>query len=182
MAGYATLAPALAGGPPGWVVWAIGGTVLTVGAIWAGKELFATEREVSLAPAMRRAIPRIRTCTDVSPAQECPKKKRYTVRVHAQGTDCGGKTSSTIGVPALTKLEVPVTVAEGLALSAGTWALLGARQQNVRFTAKAKADAYIGAGPTVGGRFGMKSFPADDRTGGKRYDVDVFGDGPSFLF
>jgi hypothetical protein len=38
MAGYATLAPGVAGGPPGWVVWAAGDTLLPIGVIWATHE------------------------------------------------------------------------------------------------------------------------------------------------
>ena len=114
--------------------------------------------------------------------EECEKEeeKRYTARVHAQGTDCGGKTSSTIGVPALTQNR-PITVAEGLNLSAGTWALLSKTQAKARTEAKERAEAYISAGPSVGGYLGQRSFPAEDRRGGKRYDVDTFGDGNSFV-
>ena len=115
-----------------------------------------------------------------SGTKECEKEKRYGARVHAQGTDCGGKTGSTIGVEGLTK-NIPITVAEGLTLSAGTWALLNKTQRKVRETAKESADAYISAGPSVGGYLGKKSFPASDRRGGKRYDVDTFGDGNSFV-
>jgi hypothetical protein len=180
MAGYATLAPALAAGPPGWVVWAVGGTALTIGVIWAGSEVVEMTRERTTTRVEPQAIPRTRDCTSTSSSRECGDPQRYTARVHAQGTDCGGTTGSTIGVPALTK-TTPVTVAEGLVLSAGTWALLSRTQQGTRITAKARADDYIAKGPSVGGRLGQKSFPAADRRGGKRYDVDAFGTGPSFV-
>jgi len=118
--------------------------------------------------------------------QPCPKeedktkKRRYTVGIHAQGTDCGGKTSSTINAPAITQ-PVPVTAAEGLVLSAATQAKLNRSQLAVREEAIAKAHRYIITGPANGGRFGKKSFPVLGVKGGLRYDVDCHGDGPSFI-
>jgi hypothetical protein len=174
MAGYAILSPALAAGPPGWVVWAVAGTAITIGAIWAADEVLVYERT--------KTEPRSRTKTDPIPITDCNNKKRYGARVHAQGSDCGGTTRSTIGVPGISRFGAPITVAEGLALSAGTWALLNKTQKEVRTTAKVQADNYISNSPGVGGRLGMKSFLSEDRRGGKRYDVDTFGDGPSFNF
>ena len=180
MTGYAILSPALAGGPPGWVVWAVGGTVLTIGAIWAGSEVYEMSRAGPRDRVEPRSVPRTRTCERAGNRQDCEESRRYTARVQAQGTDCGGTTKSTIGVPALTK-TVPITVAEGLGLSTGTWALLSRSQRRVRADAKVRADEYISSGPSVGGRLREKSFPASDRSGGKRYDVDTYGSGPSFI-
>lgn len=117
------------------------------------------------------------TCTT-----DCPdgKKRRYTVAVHAQGTDCGGETKSTIGAPAVTK-PIPLTVAEGLALSQATQAMLNRTQLNIREQVIAQAHKYIKTGPAGGGRFGKKSFPVLGIRGGIRYDVDCHGDGPSFV-
>jgi hypothetical protein len=179
MAGYAALSPALLGGPPGWVVWAVGGTALTVGAAVVGSQAIQMARTRERAKAEPQAVPNTRACEKTGSVEDC-KQRRYTVRVHAQGTDCGGTTGSTIGAPALTQ-STPITVAQGLGLSATTWGMLGARQQSVREQAKAKAEDYISEGPASGGRLGQRSFPAADRRGGKRYDVDCFGDGPSFL-
>lgn len=180
MAGYATLSPALAGGPPGWVVWAVGGTLLTIGAIWVGSEVYEMSRVRPRERVEPHAVPRARTCERAGVLEDCKETRRYTARVHAQGTDCGGTSGSTIGVPALTK-TVPITVVEGLGLSAGTWDMLSRSQRNVREDAKVRADEYISNGPSAGGRFGQRSFPASDRRGGKRYDVDCFGSGPSFV-
>ncbi|MCF0043636.1 hypothetical protein [Dyadobacter fanqingshengii] len=181
MAGYGALAPALAGGPPGWVIWAVGGTALTIGAIWAGTELLENEREVTISRAEPRVIPKARQCAKGSSTQDCPNNKRYGARVHAQGVDCGGESGSTIGAPGISRYVFPVTVLEGITLSDVTWAMLTKSQKSIREIAKAKADAYIITGPASGGRLGKKTFPADDRSGGKRYDVDTFGDGPSFI-
>ena len=180
MSGYAALSPALLGGPPGWVAWAVGGTLLTVGTLLIGHQVYELSRERARERVEPRAVPRVRTCERAGSQQNCEEPRRYTVRVHAQGTDCGGTTGSTIGVPALTK-PVPITVGEGLALSAGTWALLNRSQKAVREVAKLRADQYIIGGPSAGGRFLQHTFPASDRRGGKRYDVDCFGSGPSFV-
>jgi|ERR1700754_1132802 len=180
MAGYAALSPALIGGPPGWVAWAVGGTVLTVGTLLIGREVYEMSRTRTRERVEPRAIPRAETCERTGSQQDCGPPRRYTARVHAQGTDCGGTTGSTIGMPALTK-TVPISVGEGLALSAGTWGLLNRSQRTVREVAKARADEYILTGPGAGGRLGQRSFPAIDRRGGKRYDVDCFGSGPSFV-
>ena len=174
MAGYATLSPALAVGPPGWVVWAVGGTLITIGAIWAGNEVLEMSKSTSKAKAEPKAIPKAK--------EKCKeeKKKHYGARVHAQGRDCGGTSGSTIGVPGINQ-TTPILVAQGLLMSTGTWTMLNKTQRKVRFIAKTKADGYISGGPSVGGRYGEKSFPATDRKGGKRYDVDAYGDGPSFI-
>lgn len=118
------------------------------------------------------------TCTEDCPDDK--KKRRYTVRVHAQGTDCGGKTGSTIGAPALTK-TIPITVAEGLGVSEATQAMLNRTQLKIRERVIAQAHNYITTGPAQGGRFGQKSFVVTGVRGGIRYDVDCFGDGPSFV-
>lgn len=109
-----------------------------------------------------------------SEGQKCP---HYALQVHAQGTDCGGTTSSTIGAPALEK-TVPITVAEGLQLSASTQALLTASQLKVRKNAIAKAEKWMRERPPHG-YLGQKSFPVLGVRGGIRYDVDCRGDGPS---
>lgn len=101
----------------------------------------------------------------------------WTARVHAQGTDCGGTTGSTIGAPPLVKPTTPVTIAEGVLLSNTTFALLNRRQKAVRVQAKVRLERYIAAHPTLG----QRSFPASDRSGGKRYDMDNYGCTPNFL-
>jgi hypothetical protein len=120
------------------------------------------------------------TPSTATAVKEDDKKKRYTVAVHAQGKDCGGKTSSTIGAPAITK-RFPITVAEGLDQSMATQALLKARQLKIRAKVIMQAHEYIETGPAKGGRFGKKSFVVPGVAGGIRYDVDCHGDGPSFI-
>lgn len=171
MVGYAATAPLNLAGPWGTLAWVVVGTGAT---ILTAAGLLKLSEEVEKSRETERAVPRAIPKTDT---EQC---KRYTARVHAQGMDCGGTTASTIGVPAITQC-VPVLVAQGLAMSMGTKALLAKRQLKTRMTAIAKAEAYIESGPASGGRFGMKSFVVLGVAGGIRYDVDCFGDGPSFV-
>jgi hypothetical protein len=164
----------------------VGATALAIGAFFL---VLLWPSEIGPEPSMG---PRPKPVPVPAPAprpviQPCPKeeddeskKRRYTVAIHAQGVDCGGKTSSTIGAPAITQ-PVPVAVAEGLALSASTQAMLNRSQLGVREEVIAKADRYITTGPANGGRFGKKSFLVLGVRGGLRYDVDCHGDGPSFV-
>lgn len=159
-------APLLAGGPPGWLAYG----VIVVGGGIAGYLLY-DELTDDDAPA----VPNTTTNTDTQ-TRECDRP--WTCRVHAQGTDCGGTTGSTIGAPPIIKPSAPVTIAEGLALSAATFAMLNRRQAAVRVQAKARADRYIQNRPPLNTQ---RSFPASDRRGGKRYDVDNYGCTPNFL-
>jgi hypothetical protein len=174
MAGYATLSPALAGGPPGWVLWAVGGTVLTVGALWATSKAVDMARSRVGERAEPRVIPR------AVPCERCEPPRPYAVRVHAQGRDCGGTSSSTIGAPPYTRIGVPITSGEGVALSAATWAILNRSQRSARTLAKARLDTWVLARPP-GGFLGQKTFPASDPSGGKRYDVDSYGPSNNFV-
>jgi hypothetical protein len=172
MGGYAVAAPTLLIPPPwGEAAWLVGGTVITVGGALGITYLMSKPSATTNTDA--KAVPKATECQDCN-------KKRYTVRVHAQGADCGGTSASTIGAPALT-LPTPITVGQGLGLSATTQAMLGKRQLAVRAGVIAKAENYIQTGPASGGRIGQKSFPVFGVAGGIRYDVDCFGDGPSFV-
>lgn len=74
-----------------------------------------------------------------------------------------------------------MTVAEGLLLSAATFALLSRGQREVLSFAQEKANAWIARLPP-GGFLGKKSFYG---AGGKRekdrFDVDSFGCSPNFI-
>ncbi len=169
MAGYVVTAPLNLGGPFGTAAWVVVGTGLTLA---AGAGLVKLSEELNNSRTRAPAIP-------VPKTAEKEKCKRYTVRVHAQGSDCGGTTGSTIAAPALTQ-PTPVTVVQGIGLSMATKALLTKRHVEARITVIAKAERYIQEGPKSGGRFGAKSFVVPGVRGGIRYDVDCFGDGPSF--
>ncbi|MBL3576397.1 hypothetical protein JMK10_19470 [Rhodovulum sulfidophilum] len=145
-------------GPPGWAVLGVVGLGTL---LWYG----ATRER---APA----VPRTETDTQT---KTCDRP--WTVRVHAQGNDCGGTSSSTIGAPPIVKTSAPVTRAEGIALSNATWALLNKRQQAIRVQSKTKLERYINSNPPLG----QRSFPASDRSGGKRMDIDNYGCSPNFL-
>ncbi len=168
MSGYAILAPAALGGPPGWVIWAVGGTAITVGTIFLGKKVYDATQDRS------RAVPR----TDTDTCQNC--KRPYSITVHAQGTDCGGTTASTIGAPALVSVGVPFPAAAGVALSNATWGLLTKSQKKVRTAAKVKMETWILNRPP-GGFLGQKTFPASDPSGGKRYDTDSYGPDNNYI-
>jgi hypothetical protein len=164
-AAAAPAAPLLGFGPPGWVAY---GVIVVGGGIAA--YLLYDQVTGSDAPA----VPQTDTRTDTQ-TRRCDRP--WTARVHAQGTDCGGTTSSTIGAPPLVKTQAPVTKAEGIGLSNATWALLNRRQQEVRIDAKARLERYIQSSPPLG----QRSFPASDRSGGKRYDLDNYGCTPNFV-
>lgn len=170
MAGYVMTWELNLAGPWGTVAWLAVGTGLTV-ATWTGMSKLSDELSKSKTQAPALPIPK------TADREKC---KRYTARVHAQGTDCGGTSGSTIGAPALTQ-PFPVTVVQGMGLSAATKALLNKRQLEIRLEVIAKAERYILDGPKSGGRLGQKSFTVPGVRGGIRYDVDCFGDGPSFV-
>ncbi len=142
-----------------------------------------TEKLVDIAPPVLSQTcpkPRDKSISKEKTKEDEGKKRRYAVSIHAQGTDCGGTTSSTIGAPAVND-SVPIIVAQGLQLSADTQSMLRGRQLEIRQNVIAKAHQYIETGPSVGGRFGQRSFPVLGVRGGIRYDVDCWGDGPSFI-
>jgi hypothetical protein len=174
MNGFVIMAPAAVGGPPGWLAWAVGGTVITVGTILLGKEVYDATRADPVPTTRAPVIPN----TDARPCENCARP--YSIRVHAQGTDCGGTPRSTIGAPALVNPSVPFPAAAGVALASVTWVLLGRRQKNIRTVAKASMEGWILTRPPAG-FLGKQSFPASDPTGGKRYDTDSFGITPNYI-
>lgn len=173
MAGYAATAPLNLAGPWGTAAWIVAGTALTAAAAFGLVKLEEKVRED--ARAGDRAVPR------VVPKPETKKCESYGVRVQAQGTDCGGLPSSTIGAPGLTK-PVPISVAEALGLSAVTKAMLTRTQLKNRAAEIVKAESYIVRGPGVGGYLGKKTFQNFKLPGGIRYDVDCFGCGNSLVY
>src|SRR5205807_1383313 len=130
--------------PWGTVAWVVSGAVLTIAGVAVIDNIREKADSRDQAPAIPQAIPKNPEC------QDC---KRYGVRIQAQGIDCGGLTTSTIAIPGISQTS-PVTVAQGLALSEGTQALLGRRQLTIRLNAIAKAHKYIVTGPASGGRYG----------------------------
>lgn len=173
MAGYVVTAPLNLAGPWGTVAWIVAGTVVTVGAAVGLVKLEESIRADSRAKDI--AIPHTGTRT------ETKKCDVYSVRVHAQGVDCGGTSSSTIGAPALVK-PVPISVAEALLLSAATQVLLNRTQRKDRTIEIAKAENYIRRGPGGGGYYGPKSYLNFKLRGGIRYDVDCLGCGRSLIY
>ncbi|SDW34146.1 hypothetical protein SAMN04488001_0907 [Litoreibacter albidus] len=173
MNGYAIMGPAALGGPPGWALWAIGGTIITVGTVLLGNEVYQATRAEPRAEPRAPAVPTTDTCA----TGNCPRP--YSVRVHAQGMDCGGTSGSTIGAPAFVS-TTPIPAATAIGLSQATWAMLGRRQRSIRTQAKVRLERYVLARPPAG-YLGEKTFAASDPSGGKRYDVDSYGSTPNFI-
>jgi hypothetical protein len=174
MNGYAIMAPAALGGPPGWVAWAVGGTVITVGTVLLGKEVYDRTVAAPNTTTRDRAVPQTTTRT----CETCPRP--YSITVHAQGVDCGGTSASTIGASALVNPSTPFPAASGVALSNVTWAMLSRRQQSVRAGVKVKLESWILARPPSG-FLGQKSFPVLGMAGGVRYDTDSYGPSPNYI-
>src|SRR5579872_7411867 len=101
MAGYALTWELNLAGPWGTAAWIVVGGVLSIG-MAAGVYELEKDRSSSRSVPRADAVP--------IPKELTQKCKRYTVRVHAQGVDCGGTTRSTIGADALTQ-TVPIPVA-----------------------------------------------------------------------
>lgn len=158
-------APALAFGPPGWVVFAVAAVATAaVGALSFSQSQARSEDKP-------RAIPR-----DVA-VQDC-NRRPWSVRVHAQGTDIGGSTGSTVGAPPIVQMS-PVTTAQGIALAAATFSMLGARIQRNLEPGYERCVAFIRTRPPTG-FLGKKSFFGRSHDN-NRFDVDSFGLTPNFI-
>lgn len=99
---------------------------------------------------MPRLLPRAPAvpATDTCVSGNCPRP--HSVRVHAQGTDCGGTTRSTIGAPPLRNNAAPIPVSATIGLSQLTWGMLNRRQRNVRTRAKARLESWVAGCPPSG--------------------------------
>jgi hypothetical protein len=157
--------PALTLGPPGWVFFAavvIGTAVVGVVAI--------NEMQSQTVPDTRSQA-KTKDCT----TQDCPRP--WSVRVHAQGTDIGGSSGSTIGAPPIVKTISPVLIAEGVTLATATYVLLTKRQAANLAPAYEKCIKFI---RSCGGFLGQKSFYGLSRDN-NRFDVDSYGPSPNFV-
>ncbi|MCP3137834.1 hypothetical protein [Pyxidicoccus xibeiensis] len=117
--------------------------------------------------------------TTARPA-DCIPCRQWTVRTHAQGTDVGGTSASTIGSPPIT-LSVPIPALTGAANAHSTYALLTNTQQRVRAEAFAKALRWLSGCPSSGGFRGQKSFEVTGVRGGIRFDIDSYGPSNNFV-
>jgi hypothetical protein len=162
--GAVAAAPALALGPPGWVIFAVA-VVAT-----AGIAAFTAYELRSQTATQTREQTQVGDCT----AEDCPRP--WSVRVHAQGTDVGGTSGATIGAPAIIQTS-PILVAQGIALAAATFEMLTSRQQRNLDQAYAKCVRFI---ETCRGFLGQKSFYGRSHDN-NRFDVDSFGPSPNFI-
>jgi hypothetical protein len=161
----AAAAPALLLGPPGWVVFAVAVAATAVTAVALTQ---------SWSPSESRTQSRTRDVV----LEDCAPPRPWSVRVHAQGTQVGGTSSSTIGAPPLVQ-QSPIVVDQGVGLAAATFALLAARVQKNLQAAHAKCIQFIGARPP-GGFLGSKSFYGLSRDN-NRFDLDSYGPSPNFV-
>ena len=157
--------PALAFGPPGWVVFG----VAVVGTLVVGGELAWTVSKSQAVPDSRIQA-KAKDCTTT----DCPRP--WSVRVHAQGTDIGGTSGSTTGAPAIVQ-TYPVAIAQGIALAGATYTLLTKSQKANLAPAYDKCIEFI---QTCGGFLGQKSFYGRSRDN-NRFDVDSYGISPNFV-
>jgi len=162
----AAAAPALAFGPPGWLVFAA--------AVVATVVVAGLAAEHSQSRPRSRSRPEAQPTENAIPKEDCPRP--WSVRVHAQGTDIGGTSGSTVGAPAIVQGS-PITVAQGVALAGATLALLTSRQQRNLAPAFEKCVAFI---ESCRGFLGKKSFYGLSRDN-NRFDVDSFGPSPNFV-
>lgn len=161
----AVAAPALAFGPPGWVVF--------------GLAVVGTAAVAALSVAGPRSTSTSRTATrtgDIA-VQKCPERP-WSVRVHAQGTDIGGTSRSTVGAPPIVQMA-PISVMQGVALASSTFGLLVSTQQRNLEPAYRKSVAFMRGCPPSG-FLGKKSFYGLSRDN-NRFDVDSFGCSPNFI-
>jgi hypothetical protein len=170
MVAAAPAAPLLLGGPPGWVAY---GVVVLGSAILAGavvNEMTKNDQSSHSATASTTDTAR-KTCD-----------RPYAVRVHAQGKIIGGTASSTLGAPPVVKPTTPVTVAEGLALSTQTFALLKRRQKKDLAPAKARLDRWMKRLPPHGFLSQHSEYAkGTPEPGGNRFDADSMGCTPNFV-
>lgn len=164
----AAAAPALVLGPPGWVIFAFAVVATAVvGAV-----------AISQSHPRARSEPRSETKTGDMTIEDCPRRP-WSVRVHAQGTDIGGTTGSTLGAPRIIQTGGPITVAQGVGLAGATFALLTARQSKNLAAAYEKCTIFISRCPPLG-FLGKKSFYGRSHDN-NRFDLDSFGPSPNLV-
>jgi len=163
----AIAAPALAAGPPGWVVFGV--AVL-------GSAVVAGIGYIGMSSSRSQSISESTTSTRERVCEECPRP--WSVRTHAQGSDIGGTSGATLGAPPIVKTS-PVTVAEGVALASVTYGLLTRSQMKNLADAYENCVSFISKRPPRG-FLGSRSFYGFSRDN-NRFDVDSFGTSPNFI-
>lgn len=161
-------APLLAAGPPGWAAYAAlaAGTVVVGGVIYMSSS--TTNKEAKTDTSTK------------SDTQTC-RNRDWSVHSHAQGTDIGGTTKSTIGAPTVVSCN-PIPVSMGTANANATYAMLNKTQAKNRAEAYAKALKWLSNLPANGGFLGQKSFENHKVSGGIRFDIDSYGPSNNFIY
>ncbi len=158
--------PALAFGPPGWAFFA----VVAIGTLVVGGAVISQSSSTTQSKSKTKTKVKDKTC------EECLRP--WSIRVHAQGTQIGGSSGSTIGVPAIINTR-PITIIEGITLSASTYALLTKSQKKNLSTSFQKCNTFI-LSRSPWGFLGKKSFYGTSRDN-NRFDIDSFGITPNFI-
>ena len=167
MGGYAPAAPLLAIPPPwGEIAWLGVGTAVTIGGIWAVSKVASDSK--TDAPAVAKP----------AEAQDC-KKRKYSIFVRAQGADLGSDTKATLTAGTLEQ-ETPFVVAQGIALSAATQALLSKKQLGARVMVFGQLERFLSKLPPAGW-LGTKDFVVPGVQGGIRADTGSFGPSTNYL-
>lgn len=150
---------------------AAGTAAATTGGVTAGSVLlYGSATGVGVAGGVYlRSRSRARECVDC-------QEKRWSIVAHAQGTDVGGTSSSTVSAGGLEK-STPVLKAEGIMKLTQVREMLTRRQRELREQAFDKAVNYIQKHAYLG----KKSFEVSDARGGARYDVDSYGPSDNFV-
>ena len=160
----AKTAPALEAGPPGWVAWAGLGIITGVGIMYMSSSKTETKTNT-----------KVKTDT-----QTC--KPPWAEHVHAQGTDIGGTTESTLGAPTKTSCSAPMLVSDGIASANETNAMLTKNQANNRKEQLPKLIKWVSKLPNNGGFLGQKPFENIKIPGGIRFDLDSYGPSNNFIY
>lgn len=162
-------APAIAFGPPGWVVFGLAVAGTAIAGAWVASQSSSRSRTSSST----------QTSTSDVCITKCEAKRPWSVRAHAQGTDMGGTSGSTLGAPPLLQISGPISVAQGVGLASETFALLSRRSSENLAGAYEKCVAFIGSHAPYGW-LGQRSFYGA-KGGNNRFDVDSFGPSPNFI-
>jgi hypothetical protein len=155
-------APLLAGGPPGWAIYAgLALTTLVIGGIIASE--MSRPRERTWERVEPRTMPRTRE----------PERRVHMGNIHVQGDDIGG---SAPNFP--WNRPTPMTKAEALAGLAALRGMLSPRQLSYRDTAFIRAAAFITstshtAPPPLFRTFQNPQVIRDQRFGTRRVDVEI---------
>lgn len=149
-----------------------GAAAATTGGVSAGTVLFYGS---AVAAGVGAGV-YLNSRSEATTCAECTSGQQWRVVAHAQGTDVGGTSGSTVSSGPIIKGS-PVTKAEGIMKLDEVKAMLTRSQRQLREEAYARAVRYI----QTHAYLGKKSFEVRNVRGGARYDVDSYGPSDNFV-